>query len=85
MNTQKLAHALIGQTLGKKYTVRRVIGEGGMGAVYEVEHALTKRVGALKLLHRSYADVADVVVRFVREASAAGRIENPHIVETFDA
>jgi serine/threonine protein kinase len=76
---------LVGQTLGKRYLVRRVIGQGGMGAVYEVEHTFTKRIGALKLLHKSVAAVPEVVERFVREASAAGRIGNEHIVETIDA
>jgi len=76
---------LVGQTLGGKYLVRRVIGVGGMGTVYEVEHELTKRTGALKLLHRHYAQVERVLRRFVREASAAGRIGSPHIVETYDA
>jgi eukaryotic-like serine/threonine-protein kinase len=75
----------IGKTLGKKFVVKRVIGRGGMGVVYEVEHAITKRVGALKLLHRSAVSQPRIVERFVREASAAGRIENPHIVETIDA
>jgi len=79
------SNPLEGRTLGKKYLVRRVIGTGGMGAVYEAEHVLTKRVGALKLLHESYASVGHVAVRFLREASAAGRIGNPHIVETIDA
>ena len=41
--------------------------------------------GALKLLHKSVAAVPEVVERFVREASAAGRIGNAHIVETIDA
>jgi serine/threonine protein kinase len=79
------SNALEGQILGTKYLVRRLIGQGGMGAVYEVEHVLTKRTGALKLLHQSYASVTSVVERFLREASAAGRIGNPHIVETYDA
>jgi serine/threonine-protein kinase len=77
--------SVLGQVLGKKYLVRRLLGEGGMGAVYEAEHVLTKRAGALKLLHTSYASVPSVVERFLREASAAGRIGNPHIVETYDA
>jgi serine/threonine protein kinase len=76
---------LVGQTLGRRYLVRRVIGHGGMGAVYEVEHTFTKRIGALKLLHKNVATVPEVVERFVREASAAGRIGNAHIVETIDA
>jgi serine/threonine-protein kinase len=78
-------HDLVGQTLGKKFLVRRVIGAGGMGVVYEVEHVITKKLGALKLLHRSLASQPRAVERFVREASAAARIENPHIVETYDA
>jgi len=56
-----------------------------MGAVFEVEHVITRHRRALKLLHRQMADVPGVVERFLREASAAGRIGNPHIVETFDA
>lgn len=83
--SEPLAAALVGRTLGDKFLVRRVIGQGGMGAVYEVEHVITKRVGALKLLHPRSAAQSEVVTRFVREASAAGRIGNPHIVVTYDA
>jgi serine/threonine-protein kinase len=56
-----------------------------MGAVYEVEHLITKHRRALKLLHPQYAAYPQVIERFLREASAAGRIGNPHIIETFDA
>ncbi|HEX5100034.1 MAG TPA: serine/threonine-protein kinase [Polyangiaceae bacterium] len=75
----------VGQTLGKKFLVRRVIGAGGMGLVYEAEHVVTKKRGALKLLHQRLSLQPKTVERFVREASAAARIENPHIVETYDA
>jgi serine/threonine-protein kinase len=74
-----------GATLAGKLRVIRVIGAGGMGAVYEVEHELTKHRRALKLLHAEMARVPGVVTRFLREASAAGRIGSRHIVETFDA
>jgi eukaryotic-like serine/threonine-protein kinase len=77
--------ALIGHTLGKKFVVRRRLGAGGMGAVYEAEHVLTKRVGALKLLHEHSGQSSLLVQRFLREASAAGRIGSRHIVETIDA
>jgi serine/threonine-protein kinase len=77
-------NSLNGQTLGK-FLVRRSLGAGGMGAVYEAEHVITKRVGALKLLHPSAAANAQIVERFQREASAAGRIGSRHIVETLDA
>jgi len=65
--------------------VIRQIGFGGMGAVYEVEHTLTKHRRALKLLHAEMAAIPAIVTRFLREASAAGHIGNPHVVETFDA
>ena len=76
----------LGSVLGGKFKVIRRIGAGGMGSVYEVEHTLTKHRRALKLLHRRIAAGARrIVTRFLREASAAGHIGNPHIVETFDA
>jgi serine/threonine-protein kinase len=67
-----------------RFRVVRLLGEGGMGAVYEVEHEFTKHRRALKLLHGELSDNREAVGRFLREASAAGRIGSRHIVETFD-
>jgi serine/threonine-protein kinase len=67
---------------GKLHVVRR-LGAGGMGTVYEVEHALTRHRRALKVLHTSAS--ASVVERFLREATAAARIASPHVAETLDA
>ena len=53
--------------------------------MWEVEHTLTHHRRAMKVLHDRYALTPEVIERFLREASAAGRIGNPHIVETFDA
>jgi serine/threonine-protein kinase len=75
----------VGDVVAGKLRIIRLIGEGGMGAVYEVEHTITKHRRALKLLHREFTRSAMVVQRFLREASAAGRIGNAHVVETFDA
>jgi serine/threonine protein kinase len=72
------------EVLGKLRVIR-LLGAGGLGAVYEVEHTLTKHRRALKLLHPKYRSDPEVVQRFLREASAAGHIGNPHIVEMFDA
>lgn len=74
-----------GQVLAGKLRIVRLLGAGGMGAVFEVEHELTRHRRALKLLHPQMAGIPSVVERFLREASAAGRIGNRHIVETFDA
>jgi serine/threonine protein kinase len=74
-----------GAVVAGRLRVVRTLGVGGMGAVYEVEHLITKHRRALKLLHADVARMPGVVERFLREASAAGRVGNPHVVETFDA
>ena len=86
MATQDVEEVAAGTTLGGKFLVTRTIGVGGMGAVYEVQHTITRHKRALKLLHPSVrVRHPDVVRRFLREASVAGTLGDPHIVETFDA
>jgi len=74
-----------GTLITDRLVVVRKIGSGGLGDVYEVEHKFTRHHRAVKVLHAPFRKNADVVERFLREASAAGRIGNRHIVETFDA
>ncbi|MCA9641565.1 MAG: serine/threonine protein kinase [Polyangiaceae bacterium] len=74
-----------GDVVAGKLRVVRLVGAGGMGAVYEVEHLFTHHTRALKLLHPSIAQASTARERFLREATAAGRIGSPHVVETFDA
>ncbi len=79
------ASRLVGTTLGGRYLVRRLVGEGGMGRVYEAEHLeIGKRVG-LKILHPAYSRTPEVVERFRREARAASKVGHPHIVNVTDS
>ena len=73
-----------GQIIDGKYRILRMLGSGGMGAVYEGENARIHRRVAIKVLHAGVAAKADVVQRFEREAQAAGRIGSEHIVEVLD-
>jgi serine/threonine-protein kinase len=73
-----------GQIVDGKYRIVRMLGSGGMGAVYEGENARIHRKVAIKVLHAGVAAKADVVERFEREAQAAGRIGSEHIVEVLD-
>jgi serine/threonine-protein kinase len=72
-----------GQTVGN-YTVKAKIGEGGMGAVFLAEHPVIGRKAALKVIHPQHARNAEVVSRFVTEATAINRIGHEHIVEVTD-
>ena len=66
-----------------RYKVVRLIGKGGMGAVYEVEHLHTGQHLAMKVLTAHHHNAA--VERFKREARAASRIQSDHIVRVTDA
>jgi serine/threonine-protein kinase len=70
--------------LAGKYRLGRIIGEGGMGAVYEAEHTgLGARV-AVKLLNPSCAANERAVLRFRREARAAAAVRHDNIVAVTD-
>src|SRR5271170_3401705 len=74
----------IGQVIDGKYRVIAMIGEGGMGAVFSGEHLRLHRRVAIKMLHAAMAHNVEVVRRFEREAQAAGKIGNDHILEVLD-
>jgi len=73
-----------GDIIDGKYRIVRLIGEGGMGAVYEGENTRIHRRVAIKVLHAAVAQTGEAVARFEREAQAAGRIGSEHIVEVLD-
>jgi len=76
---------LLGTTLGDAYQVVRMVGEGGMGRVYEARHTrLGNKRFAVKMLHAEYARQPDVVARFQREAEAASGIAHPNVVDVYD-
>src|SRR5450432_1191628 len=75
----------LGATLGDAYQIVRVVGEGGMGRVYEARHTrLGNKRFAIKMLHAEYARQPDVVARFQREAEAASGIAHPNVVDVYD-
>jgi serine/threonine-protein kinase len=72
-----------GDTIAGKYVVDSVIGSGGMGFVVLATHPILGAC-AIKLLHPDYAKNAEIVARFVREAQAAQKIQNEHVVRVSD-
>ncbi len=74
----------IGQTLDDKYRLERLLGQGGMGAVYLATHLGTERYVALKLIAPQFMRNEEFVERFKREARAAGRLRHPNVVDVTD-
>ncbi|MFT3923051.1 MAG: protein kinase [Myxococcales bacterium] len=62
----------------------RLLGDGGMGAVYKAEDNVLRRFVALKLLHPAAAANPAAVERFLREAQAAASIGHPNIIDILD-
>jgi len=64
------------------YLVRRLIGEGGMGKVYEAEERLSKRRVALKVLHQELAQSEQGRRLFLNEMQILAHLEHPNIVRS---
>jgi len=76
---------LIGKVLGEAYQVTRLVGEGGMGRVYEARHLRLKdRRFAIKVLHAEMARDPEIVARFQREAESASSIGHPNVIDVYD-
>jgi len=72
-----------GGTVGS-YRLRRLIGRGATGRVFEVEHLAIGRRAAMKILTAESASRPGAIKRLFSEAQAVNKIHNPHIVEVTD-
>jgi eukaryotic-like serine/threonine-protein kinase len=70
---------LVGQQIDH-YRLEKLLGEGGMGAVYQAHDLNLARKVALKLMHRQFANRPEFQQRFMQEAQAAARLDHPSIV-----
>jgi serine/threonine-protein kinase len=75
---------MIGQHIGN-YRVTRLLGEGGMGQVFEAEHCETQQRAAVKVLHAEFSRDADVIRRFLNEALAVNVVRHPGLVDVLDS
>ncbi len=79
------ADPLLGAVLGGTYQIAKLLGEGGMGRVYEARHLrLAARRFAVKILHAELVRSSDSLVRFQREAEASAAIDHSHVVQVYD-
>ena len=74
-----------GQMLAQRYRVQRLLGKGGMGAVYLADDEVLGELVALKVISSAYAaDEVAMVARFRREAAAARRVSSPSVIRIHD-
>src|SRR3954469_3874636 len=73
-----------GDVIGGKYRIVRLIGDGGMGTVYEAHHEFLETSVALKFLHADLAKRAGLGSRFLQEARVSARIRSPHVTHVTD-
>lgn len=71
------------QSIGR-YQVIRLLGEGGMGAVYLCQDPLLKRQVAVKTVREGRANSVEMLERFQRESEISARLNHPNIVTVFD-
>lgn len=68
-----------------RYKIEKLLGAGGMGAVYKAEHRMMERPVALKVINPRFLSSPEAVERFLKEVKAAAKLNHPHIVASFDA
>ncbi len=76
----------VGQLVGGRYRITGVIGEGGMGIVYEAEQQMgtTVRKVAVKTLHSELSRDPSVTARFHRECGTVAQLEHPNTIKVYD-
>jgi serine/threonine-protein kinase len=73
-----------GQVVGGKYTVERLLGQGGMGAVFVARQDRLARRVAIKVLLPAAGASPEVVARFDREARSAAALQSDHVTRVLD-
>jgi serine/threonine protein kinase len=66
------------------YRLLRLLGKGGMGAVYEAVHLYIERRAAIKVLHAQLSSNSEFRTRFLNEARAVNLIKHPGLVEVYE-
>ncbi len=74
----------VGQIISSKYKLLRLLGDGGMGSVYEAEHLGLGTHVAIKVLHTDLARRAGIAERFLQEARVSAQIRSAHVVQVTD-
>jgi serine/threonine-protein kinase len=75
---------LVGATLSRRWRITRLLGEGGMGAVYEAQGVNGEGARALKVLHPEFVAEESILQRFFAEAQACQSLGHPNIAQIYE-
>ena len=75
---------IVGTTLGGRYKIQSLIGQGGMASVYKAHDPNLHRPVAIKVIHPHLSDNPDFFRRFEEEATAVAQLRHPNIVQVYD-
>lgn len=78
------APSWIGRSLGGRYLIEQMLGQGGMSAVYKANDPNLRRVVAVKLIHPHLSGDPRFLHRFEEEAAAVAQLRHPNIIQVFD-
>ncbi|MBX3232793.1 MAG: serine/threonine protein kinase [Labilithrix sp.] len=84
MEASSASLSLVGSVVADRYRLTKLLGEGGMGAVFLAEHMMMRKRVALKLLHHDLSEDEEILGRFRREAQAAARVDHPNVAAATD-
>lgn len=79
------AHRVVGAVLNARWKLVRLLGEGGMGAVYEADGIRGEGKRAIKMLHPEFAEDEQILQRFFTEAQTTHSLQHPNIAGVYEA
>lgn len=74
----------VGRSIGGRYQIEALLGQGGMSAVYRATDPNLRRTVAVKLIHPHLSDDPEFVRRFELEAAAVAQLRHPNIIQVYD-
>lgn len=74
----------VGKTIGGRYQIESLLGQGGMSAVYRATDPNLRRLVAIKMIHAHLSNDPNFIGRFKEEAAAVARLRHPNIVQVHD-
>lgn len=85
MDPDSASQQLVGAVFNGRWRLIRLVGEGGMGSVFEAHGTRGEGVRAIKVLHHEFTTEEQILSRFFAEAQATQQLQHPNVAQIFEA